>query len=167
MGLFSHRVNEAGDHIYTWRRKPSPTLIMWVIISCLNCFLGNGSLYCFEYGVAWLAFIAKFRGGTCTTAKSDPLDTEIHRAIYFAGQTSSVAGALSAAFLPLTLLFISSTVVITSTTAMYSLNKYATDIGVGVCVIKVKVEDIALFHGNQLGVKDACSDVVDVNDTQT
>ncbi|KAI3453334.1 hypothetical protein Pfo_009997 [Paulownia fortunei] len=28
MGLFSHRVNEAGDHIYTWRRKPSPTLIM-------------------------------------------------------------------------------------------------------------------------------------------
>ncbi|KAL3652154.1 hypothetical protein CASFOL_001835 [Castilleja foliolosa] len=53
-----------------------------VIISCLNCFLGNGSLYRFEYGVSTLTFLAKFRGGTCTTAEPDPSETVVHRAMY-------------------------------------------------------------------------------------
>lgn len=53
-----------------------------VILSCLDCFLGNGSLYCFEYGVAPSVFLAKVRGGTCTTATSDPPETVIHRAMY-------------------------------------------------------------------------------------
>ncbi|KAE7999332.1 hypothetical protein FH972_003774 [Carpinus fangiana] len=53
-----------------------------VILSCLDCFLRNGSLYCFEYGVTPSVFLAKVRGGTCTTAASDPPETVIHRAMY-------------------------------------------------------------------------------------
>ena len=53
-----------------------------VVISCLDCFLRNGSLYSFEYGVAPSVFIAKVRGGTCTTAPSDPPESVIHRAMY-------------------------------------------------------------------------------------
>ncbi|XP_042480745.1 protein LEAD-SENSITIVE 1-like isoform X1 [Macadamia integrifolia] len=53
-----------------------------VVLSCLDCFLGNGLLYCFEYGVTPSAFLAKVRGGTCTTATSDPPETVIHRAMY-------------------------------------------------------------------------------------
>ncbi|KAL6004442.1 hypothetical protein ACLOJK_004995 [Asimina triloba] len=53
-----------------------------VVLSCLDCFLGSGSLYCFEYGVAPSVFLAKVRGGTCTTAESDPPETVIHRAMY-------------------------------------------------------------------------------------
>lgn len=53
-----------------------------VVLSCLDCFLRNGSLYGFEYGVTPSVFIAKVRGGTCTTAASDPTDMVIHRAMY-------------------------------------------------------------------------------------
>ncbi|KAK9122217.1 hypothetical protein Syun_019834 [Stephania yunnanensis] len=53
-----------------------------VVISCLDCFLGNGSLYCFEFGVTPSVFLAKVRGGTCTTATSDPPETSVHRAMY-------------------------------------------------------------------------------------
>ncbi|KAL5719038.1 hypothetical protein ACHQM5_011872 [Ranunculus cassubicifolius] len=53
-----------------------------VSLTCLDCFLGNGSLYCFEYGVSPSIFLAKFRGGTCTTAPSDPPEIVIHRAMY-------------------------------------------------------------------------------------
>ncbi|KAI0514007.1 hypothetical protein KFK09_010040 [Dendrobium nobile] len=53
-----------------------------VILSCLDCFLDKGSLYCFEYGVAPPVFLAKVRGGTCTTAHSDPPGTVINRAMY-------------------------------------------------------------------------------------
>ncbi|KAJ9171539.1 hypothetical protein P3X46_014895 [Hevea brasiliensis] len=53
-----------------------------VALSCLDCFLGKGSLYCFEYGVTPSVFLAKLRGGTCTTAASDPPETVIHRAMY-------------------------------------------------------------------------------------
>ncbi|OAY62127.1 protein LEAD-SENSITIVE 1 isoform X1 [Manihot esculenta] len=53
-----------------------------VALSCLDCFLGKGSLYCFEYGVTPSVFLAKLRGGTCTTAASDPEETVIHRAMY-------------------------------------------------------------------------------------
>ncbi|KAK6131953.1 hypothetical protein DH2020_034307 [Rehmannia glutinosa] len=53
-----------------------------VILSCLDCFLKNGSLYSFEYGVSPSVFLAKVRGGTCTTAPSDPAETVVHRAMY-------------------------------------------------------------------------------------
>ncbi|KAI3950290.1 hypothetical protein MKX01_016938 [Papaver californicum] len=42
----------------------------------------SGSLYLFEYGVTPSIFFAKVRGGTCTTANSDPTDMVIHRAMY-------------------------------------------------------------------------------------
>lgn len=53
-----------------------------VVLTCLDCFLGKGSLYCFEYEVAPTVFLTKVRGGTCTTAKSDPTEMVIHRAMY-------------------------------------------------------------------------------------
>nr|XP_043621350.1 protein LEAD-SENSITIVE 1 isoform X2 [Erigeron canadensis] len=53
-----------------------------VVLSCLDCFLKNGTLYNFEYGVTPTVFLAKVRGGTCTTAMSDGSDTVIHRAMY-------------------------------------------------------------------------------------
>ncbi|GAB4844623.1 hypothetical protein Ancab_038024 [Ancistrocladus abbreviatus] len=53
-----------------------------VVLSCLDCFLGKGSLYLFEYGVTPSVFCAKVRGGTCTTAQSDLPETVIHRAMY-------------------------------------------------------------------------------------
>uniref|UniRef100_A0A5B7BXB0 LRAT domain-containing protein n=1 Tax=Davidia involucrata TaxID=16924 RepID=A0A5B7BXB0_DAVIN len=53
-----------------------------VVVSCLDCFLGNGSLYRFEYGVTPSVFLAKLRGGTCTTAVADPPESAIHRAMY-------------------------------------------------------------------------------------
>lgn len=48
----------------------------------MDCFLDKGSLYCFEYGVTPSVFLAKVRGGTCTTAESDPPEAVIHRAMY-------------------------------------------------------------------------------------
>ncbi|KAL3825274.1 hypothetical protein ACJIZ3_021303 [Penstemon smallii] len=53
-----------------------------VTISCLDCFLKNGSLYRYQYVVNWYTRIAKIRGGTCTSAKSDPVDIVIDRAMY-------------------------------------------------------------------------------------
>ncbi|KAI3693467.1 hypothetical protein L6452_33302 [Arctium lappa] len=52
-----------------------------VFLSCLDCFLQTGDLYSFEYGVTPAVFLAKVRGGTCTTAISDGVDTVIHRAM--------------------------------------------------------------------------------------
>lgn len=56
-----------------------------VVSSCLNCFLGGGILYRFEYDVSPALFIAKVRGGTCTLAKSDDDDTVVHRATQLLG----------------------------------------------------------------------------------
>lgn len=53
-----------------------------VVLSCLDCFLRNGLLYSFEYGVSPSLFLAKVRGGTCTTAPSDQPESVIHRAMY-------------------------------------------------------------------------------------
>ncbi|XP_059457927.1 uncharacterized protein LOC132187590 [Corylus avellana] len=53
-----------------------------VLRSCLDCFLGNGSLYRFEYEVSPSFFFAQVRGGTCSFAKSDPPEQVIHRALY-------------------------------------------------------------------------------------
>lgn len=53
-----------------------------VVLSCLDCFLGKGSLYSFMYGVSPSVFLSKLRGGTCTTAVSDTPETVIHRTMY-------------------------------------------------------------------------------------
>lgn len=53
-----------------------------VILTCLNCFIGTGSLYLFQYGVNKFAYVTKLRGGTCTTAPSDPPEEVTKRAEY-------------------------------------------------------------------------------------
>ncbi|KAL6543386.1 hypothetical protein OROHE_010906 [Orobanche hederae] len=53
-----------------------------VISSCLECFLSNGYLYLFQYGVSPAVFIAKARGGTCTLACPDQPEDVIQRAEY-------------------------------------------------------------------------------------
>ncbi|KAG2331118.1 hypothetical protein Bca4012_019440 [Brassica carinata] len=53
-----------------------------VLLSCLDCFLKNGSLYRFEYGVSSSVFLTRVRGGTCTTAPSEPFETVVHRAMH-------------------------------------------------------------------------------------
>ncbi|KAL8162445.1 hypothetical protein V2J09_013934 [Rumex salicifolius] len=53
-----------------------------VVISCLDCFIGSGSLYLYDYGVSWFVFLTKIRGGTCTTAKPDPPEEAVDRATY-------------------------------------------------------------------------------------
>ncbi|KAJ7959997.1 NC domain-containing family protein [Quillaja saponaria] len=53
-----------------------------VISSCLECFLSDGNLYLFEYGVNPALFLAKARGGTCTLASSDPPEDVLHRASF-------------------------------------------------------------------------------------
>lgn len=153
-----------------------------VVLSCLDCFLRNGSLYCFDYGVPPSVFLSRVRGGTCTTATSDSFDMVIHRAMYLlqngfgnynvfqnncedfalycktgllivdrlgvgrSGQASSVIGAPLAAILssPLKLLMPSPVGMAVMTAGMYSMSRYATDIGVRTDVIKVAVEDLPL-----------------------
>ncbi|KAG2238810.1 hypothetical protein Bca52824_091981 [Brassica carinata] len=51
-----------------------------VISSCLDCFLARGDLHLFKYSVSLATFMTKLRGGTCTTAPSDPSDEVISRA---------------------------------------------------------------------------------------
>ncbi|KAH0847474.1 LOW QUALITY PROTEIN: hypothetical protein HID58_091746, partial [Brassica napus] len=53
-----------------------------VISSCLDCFLAGGNLYLFQYDVSKAILVAKQRGGTCTTAPSDPPEEVVHRARY-------------------------------------------------------------------------------------
>lgn len=53
-----------------------------VRVSCIDCFIRNGSLYRFKYEVSREFLLAKGRGGTCTTARSDPPEEVIHRAKY-------------------------------------------------------------------------------------
>ncbi|CAA7013335.1 unnamed protein product [Microthlaspi erraticum] len=53
-----------------------------VLCSCLDCFLAGGNLNLFEYGVSKAIFLAKQRGGTCTTAPSGTSDEVIHRASF-------------------------------------------------------------------------------------
>ncbi|KAI9128099.1 hypothetical protein K1719_001092 [Acacia pycnantha] len=47
-----------------------------VVLSCLDCFLRNGSLYCFEYEVSPSVFMAN------VSPRHDPAETVIHRAMY-------------------------------------------------------------------------------------
>ncbi|XP_076907483.1 protein LEAD-SENSITIVE 1-like [Bidens hawaiensis] len=53
-----------------------------VTLSCLNCFIGTGSLYIYQYGVNKWAHISKIRGGICTIKPSSPPADVIHRAVY-------------------------------------------------------------------------------------
>jgi len=53
-----------------------------VIRSCLDCFLSGDDLYLFEYGVSPALFLAKARGGTCTTASSDPTEEVLYRSLF-------------------------------------------------------------------------------------
>lgn len=53
-----------------------------VISSCLDCFLWEGELYLFEYGVSHIFFLAKARGGTCTLAPADPPEDAVSRASF-------------------------------------------------------------------------------------
>ncbi|KAI3462237.1 hypothetical protein Pfo_018900 [Paulownia fortunei] len=53
-----------------------------VISSCLECFLSDGELYLFQYGVSLAVFLAKARGGTCTLAHSDPPEDVLYCAEY-------------------------------------------------------------------------------------
>ncbi|KAL0672880.1 hypothetical protein Bca4012_000861 [Brassica carinata] len=96
-----------GDHIYSWRNayiyshhdklivssitnhggdNPCPNCggkhsnTHGVISSCLDCFLSGGDLLRFEYSVSPALFMSKLRGGTCTTAASDPSEEVISRA---------------------------------------------------------------------------------------
>ncbi|CAH2066014.1 unnamed protein product [Thlaspi arvense] len=51
-----------------------------VTSSCLDCFLGGGNLYRYEYNVSGAALLFKVRGGTCTLAASDPPEDVLYRA---------------------------------------------------------------------------------------
>ncbi|KAI7753424.1 hypothetical protein M8C21_022811 [Ambrosia artemisiifolia] len=53
-----------------------------VRMSCIDCFIKKGKLYRFKYEASPQFLIAKLRGGTCTTARSDPPEEVIHRATY-------------------------------------------------------------------------------------
>ncbi|XP_076882724.1 protein LEAD-SENSITIVE 1-like [Bidens hawaiensis] len=53
-----------------------------VRVTCIDCFIKNGSLYRFKYEASREFLVAKLRGGTCTTARSDPPEEVIHRATY-------------------------------------------------------------------------------------
>ncbi|KAL0784578.1 hypothetical protein Bca101_000825 [Brassica carinata] len=74
-----------------------------VISSCLDCFLSGGDLLRFEYSVSPALFMSKLRGGTCTTAASDPSEEVISRAEFLllrngyvlgrSGQANSVSAA--------------------------------------------------------------------------
>ncbi|KAG5626535.1 hypothetical protein H5410_011753, partial [Solanum commersonii] len=140
-----------------------------VVLSCLNCFLRTGSLYSFEYGVSPSVFLSKVRGGTCTTAVSDPPEMVIHRAMHLlqngfgnydvfqnnyweleeVDKLLPVVGSPLAALLssPLKFLIPSPVGVATVTAGMYCMSRYATDIGVRSDVIKVAVEDLAVNLG--------------------
>ncbi|XVF26687.1 hypothetical protein REPUB_Repub14bG0039600 [Reevesia pubescens] len=53
-----------------------------VTCSCIDCFIGDGDLYLFQYAVSPALFLAKPRGGTCTIAASDPWEHVLHRASF-------------------------------------------------------------------------------------
>ncbi|XP_060173001.1 protein LEAD-SENSITIVE 1-like [Lycium barbarum] len=159
-----------------------------VVLSCLNCFLGGGKLYRFEYGVNPSFFFTRIRGGTCTTAQSDPPEEVIYRAMYLlqhgfgsydaimnncedfalycktgrvheeaigrSGQIASVVGAPFAAIVSLPLkLFVSNPAGVVLTAGIYSLSRYASDLGVSSGVTKVEVEELTSFRDQKTSKK--------------
>lgn len=53
-----------------------------VVLTCLDCFLRGGAAHRFEYGAAAAAFLARLRGGTCTTARADAGAAAVRRAMH-------------------------------------------------------------------------------------
>lgn len=53
-----------------------------VRLSCIDCFLKEGSLCRFKYKVSQEFILLKSVAGTCTMAESDPPEEVIHRATY-------------------------------------------------------------------------------------
>ena len=53
-----------------------------VKVSCIDCFLKQGSLYLFKYQASREFLLAKTVGGTCTMAESDPPEEVMHRTMY-------------------------------------------------------------------------------------
>ncbi|KAJ1269512.1 hypothetical protein BS78_07G217700 [Paspalum vaginatum] len=54
-----------------------------VVLTCLDCFLRGGALHRFEYAAPPAVFLAKLRGGTCTTARPDGgADAAVRRAMH-------------------------------------------------------------------------------------
>jgi hypothetical protein len=53
-----------------------------VVLTCLDCFLRGGAPQRFEYGVPPAAFLARLRGGTCTTARADAPGAAVRRAMH-------------------------------------------------------------------------------------
>ncbi|KAG5539437.1 hypothetical protein RHGRI_019842 [Rhododendron griersonianum] len=87
MSPFSNRVKNsddlvAGDHIYSWRKLFSYAHHGIFVGEGMVIHFTSGSLYRFEYGVTKIAFKLHLRGGTCTTAESDPKSEVLHRANY-------------------------------------------------------------------------------------
>ena len=155
-----------------------------MVLSCLDCFIGTGSLYLFQYGTNTYVHISRLRGGTCTIAKSDPPQDVIHRAMYllqngfgkyslvlnncedFAlycktslvgrdcadrGNSGQVNGWAMAPFNVIVSSAVkvfrcSTPVAAVVGTGMHCLSRYANDIGVRKDVVKIKVEDMALFQ---------------------
>ncbi|CAO2200461.1 unnamed protein product [Urochloa humidicola] len=59
-----------------------------VVLTCLDCFLRGGALHRFEYGAPAAVFLAKLRGGTCTTAPADGgADAAVRRAMHLLTQS--------------------------------------------------------------------------------
>ncbi|PWA67932.1 NC domain-containing family protein [Artemisia annua] len=130
-----------------------------VIVSCLNCFIDAGFLYRFQYGVGKLSYVSKIHGGTCTTAKSDPPNEVIDRALYllhngFGSYDVVKNNCEDFALYCTTGLVIRGKVVYNSlsmvsmaaiTVGIYSWNRYKTDIGVRDDVERVPMRTWILF----------------------
>ncbi|KAK4487746.1 hypothetical protein RD792_005581 [Penstemon davidsonii] len=133
--------------------------------------------------------MAKVRDGTCTSAKSDPEDIVVHRAMYLlhhgfgdydviknncedfvlyckfgrliSGDKKATSGQVLSVFRgPASIIlssplrfFMPSPVTLATTLVIYSLNKYASDIGVRDDLIEVEVEELAKFHANRNQLK--------------
>ncbi|XP_059642979.1 protein LEAD-SENSITIVE 1-like [Cornus florida] len=59
------------------------SMLNGVISSCIDCFLSDGELYLYRYGVSWTFYKAKLRRGTCTRKPSDTPNVVLARAQSF------------------------------------------------------------------------------------
>lgn len=124
-----------------------------VAVSCLDCFLGKGSLYRFKYGASKFYIWCKF-AGTCTTAPSDPGNTVLHRANYLLengfGQYHLVKNNCEdfALYCKTGICVTGDKVGRSAQIANIMTDKLpgSYDIGLRKDVIKVPVEDMAKFH---------------------
>ncbi|MFS7923640.1 putative LRAT domain-containing protein [Helianthus anomalus] len=134
-----------------------------VTLSCLNCFLKKDSLYLYEYGVSRWILLSKLRGGTCTTAQSDPPQDVINRAIYLLRQQKGFrnynlvtnncedfalyckTGLLIPSSQVLQIFGVSKFVAFLPSSFMNPLGRYNSDIGVRNDAVRVPMEDAESF----------------------